>query len=206
MKISLPRKRTTLCFLAVASLPCLHAQDQPEETLETPKLPEIIGLTIQGEAHEHLANIEEFIESRFTMISMADPDRIYDPLGIVKDGEIEPPEEVAVTPPSNPDDKGPSNPVAPAADMLKTTVDALEITGFNSGGGSILLGVREITIGQLVPGSNDIFLSDVKPHQVSFKSTASGKEYSRPVGFRPSGVKSRNDNDFLNSIEGVNRR
>lgn len=201
MKISLPNKPVAFCILAVASLSYLHGQDQPTET---DALPEIAGVTIHGEAHEHLANIEEFIESRFSMIAMADPDRIYDPLGIVKDGAMEPPKIEVITPSIKPGEIEPDNPVAPAVDPLKTTVDALEITGFNSGGGSILLGAREIAIGQLIPGSNDVFLSNVKPSQITFKSKSSGKEYSRPVGFSPKGVQTRKD--FLNSIEGVNRR
>lgn len=206
MKISLPNTHNALCILAAAFLPCLHAQELSEEAASSSSLPEITGATLQGEAHEHIANIGEFIESRFSMIAIADPDRIYDPFGIVKDGDIELPKIEVIEPPVIPRGEDPTTPVTPAVNQLKTTVDSLVITGFNSGGGSILLGVNEISIGQLIPASDDIFLADVKPNQITFKSKASGKEYSRPVGFNPKGVQSRNRNDFLNSIEGVNRR
>lgn len=199
MKISLPNI-PTLCLLSVVSLSCVQAQEQDAEATAEPTLSEIAGDTLMGEAHEHLANIEEFIEIRFSMLAMADPDRIYDPFGLVKDGEIEPPKVEVIAPPIE-TTNDPDVPVAIAPDQLKTTVDALQITGFNSGGGTILLGVNEITIGQLIPGDKDIILADVKPNQITFKSKSSGKEYSRPVGFNPSGVQSRND--FINSIQGV---
>jgi len=188
-------------MLIAACLPCLHAQEPEAETDTEPSISEIAGATFQGEAHEHLANINEFIETRLSMIAIADPDRIYDPFGLVKDGEIDPPKTEVIAPPIETTEDDQNDSVAIIPNQLKTVVDALKITGFNSGGGTILLGVNEISIGQLIPDSSDIFLADVKPNQITFKSKATGKDYSRPVGFNPGGVQSRND--FINSIQGV---
>ena len=197
MKILPTNKPTAICILALASLTC--AVGQEAETEATPSPAEDSGPAIKGEAHKNLSNIDKFIQSRLDGLAMSDEERIYDPLGLVKDGAMDAPVETVVQTPEN------ENPQTPQqVNQLKETVDALIITGFNAGGGTILVGVNEIGIGQLIPGSDEIILSAVQPNKLTFKSKSSGEVYERRVGFRPGGVESRDD--FLNSIEGVNRR
>ena len=197
MKILPTNKSAAICILALASLPLAVGQETEAEPATAPA--EDADPAVEGEAHKNLSNIEGFIQSRLDGLAMADEERLYDPLGLIKDGAMEAPKEVVVETPTNTNNETPQ-----PVNQLKKTVDTLVITGFNAGGGTILLGVHEIGVGQLIPGSDDIILSAVQSNKLTFKSKSSGETYVRPVGFQPGGVQSRND--FLDSIEGVNRR